>query len=119
MSNPKVYAKKSVLDADNKLVDRYIGVDPAHPDVVYADRTSANGWEAIELKPTGKGFSAWFIDAKVCLSLDQFGNFHTRASAGGDETFFCTNQPDGSALLYRFQNDAALVEPVLTLEGIK
>ena len=85
---------------------KYIGVDPAHPDVVYADRTVANGWEAITLvKLPSNRYTAWFDAAQRFLTIDDLGNLGTRTSAQSWEQHCIISPPseysDTPAQLYQ------------------
>lgn len=100
----KVYAK---------LNGKYIGVDPAHPTVVYHDRTTANGWEAITLEklPNSK-FAAKFDAAGVYLSITDLGNLETRPSVGAWESLCGITPPveykDTPSQLYQPDHGAVL-----------
>jgi len=79
-----------------KLRGKYIGVDPHFPTVVYADRTSANGWESVELSKLGNNFfSAKFHDANVVLSIQADGTMGTRPvdQVNDWEQFVCVSMP--------------------------
>jgi hypothetical protein len=82
-------------------------------------KNEGGGWETAELTPHDGGqFDVRYVDSNRQLSVDQFGAMTSRAAGaiGSDELFYATTQPDGSNLLYRFQN-GVLVSTVLTLEA--
>jgi hypothetical protein len=82
-------------------------------------KNEGGGWETVELTPHDGGqFDVRYVDSNRQLSVDQFGAMTSRAAGaiGSDELFYATTQPDGSNLLYRFQN-GVLVSTVLTLEA--
>lgn len=110
-----------------KLGAKYVGCDPtpahgksgdaAFP--AYHDRASGGAWEEVEATAhDGDQFDARLVASNRQLSIDQFGILQTRAAGaiGGDELFYMTTQPDGSNLLYRFQDGKGLVPCVLTIE---
>ncbi len=112
-----------------RLRGHVIGVDPS-PQAhlagdaqfpVYRNRTEVGGWEQLELTVYDDGScSARFEDANRQLSIPPTGPPETRAvtdDPGGWERFFATEQPDGSALVYRFEN-GVLCECVLTIEAV-
>jgi hypothetical protein len=85
---------------------------------VYADRDVVGSWEELELTPHDGGrFDARFLVADRQLSFTPSG-LETRAAGaiGSWELPYATDQPDGSALLYRFNDGSGLVA-VLTIEA--
>lgn len=109
-----------------RLNGKAIGVDPTpvagqtgdaqFP--VYADRPTVGVWEEGELTEHGDGlFDFRFLAADRQLSLTPTG-LESRAagSFGGWEQVYATQQPDGGALVYRYENGVPVV--VLTIEAV-
>lgn len=90
--------------------------DAAFP--VYADRDRIGSWEVLELTKHSDGaFDARFLESNRQLSINPQGGLESRAAGetGGWESFYATEQPEGTCLLYR-HDDVALMVVVLTIE---
>ncbi len=102
-----------------RLHGQAIGIDPGDSHAaVYANRAAVGGWEVGELTPNGDGkFNVRFLATNRQLSQQPDGTLESRPAGaiGGYESFYATDQPDGSALLYRFEGAALL--PPLTIEA--
>ncbi len=102
-----------------RLRGQALGIDPDDPRAaVYANRAAIGAWEVAELAPNGDGhFNVRFLATNRQLSQQPDGSLQSRIAGaiGAYESFYATDQPDGSALLYRFEGSALL--PVLTLEA--
>jgi hypothetical protein len=99
---------------------KVLRVDPTQPKVVHADRDTVGPHEEIELtKHDDNRFDARFLASNMQLSMNFEGKLETRPAGtdGAWETFFATDQPDGSSLLYRFEGTTLL--PVLVIEGVQ
>ena len=110
---PRARAHRGVSPMKGYLRHRLTGkvarVDPAprpnaegdHRWPVYWDKDDAGGHEKGELLKDGDRFVFRFDACARVLCLNGAGNWETRADAGGDEHFFCTDQPEGKTFLYR------------------
>lgn len=83
-----------------------IGIDPATGPTfpVYANRDAVSDWEEAELTPHASGqFDVRFITTNRQLTITPDGRLESRpgGSVGAWELLYATQQPDGSALLYR------------------
>lgn len=110
-----------------RLRGRVIGIEPTpRPGTsgdaqfpVYTNRDAVGAWEEAELTAHADGtFDARFLSANKQLSMTPSGELESRAAGqiGAWETFFATDQPDGSSLLYRFEGDVLL--DALTIEAV-
>lgn len=91
---PQAHLYGGPMNVYMKLGSKYIGVDPAKPTVVYADRDVANGWEAITLTQLpDKRFSAKFDAAGVYLSITDLNELETRTAVGPWESHCAINPP--------------------------
>lgn len=62
-----------------KSREYFIGVEPANPGVVYADRTTVGGWELVELtKLNHEEYAILFVEAGVQFSQQPDGTYQTR-----------------------------------------
>lgn len=83
-----------------------IGIDPATGPTfpVYANRDAVGDWEEAQLTshPNGQ-FDVLFLATNRQLTITPDGRLESRpgGSVGGWELLYATQQPDGSALLYR------------------
>jgi hypothetical protein len=102
-----------------RLHGKVIGIDPGDPHAaVYANRAAVRGWEVAELAPNGDGkWNVRFLATNRQLSQQPDGSLQSRPAGaiGGYESFYATDQPDGSSLLYRFEGPVLL--PALTIEA--
>ena len=99
-----------------KRGNKFIGVDPSTPGVVYADRDTGSEWERVELTKRSDGhFDARFIAANRQLAMTPDGRLETRdaGAVGPWESFYATEQPDGAKFLYQTNGDT--VGPVLLM----
>lgn len=112
------------INHSQPIASHYVGVDPNAPTKVYYNRPAPNpdnpgAWEEVVCTQhgTNQPFDILFKIANVQLSVDQYGTLTTRPAGafGTDEQFYCTTQPDGSNLVYRFQ-DGVLVPLELVIE---
>lgn len=105
------------IKAVAKVNGHYIGLQPGTADV-YADRDTAGSWEELALTKhaDGKTFDVLLKAADKQLSQNLSGGLESRpkGTGGSWETFYATEQPDGSKLLYRLEQGRLLT--VLQLE---
>lgn len=99
-----------------KLKGKYLGLEPG-TEQPYANRDAIGGWEEIELTQHKDGyFDALFIAANRQFTLTPDGDLQSRPAGtfGSWESFFATEQPDGSKLCYRI-DQGNLVQPALNV----
>jgi hypothetical protein len=99
-----------------------LGIDINDPRfAVYSDRDSVGEWENVILTAHGSGkFDVRFVATNRQFTVTPWAAFESRPAGaiGGWELFYATRQPDGSALLYRFEEGNHLVA-ALTIEETK
>ena len=83
---------------------RALGIDPADPETVYADRSAVGAWERARLTSHDEGyFDVWFIEANRQLAIEPGGALASRPAGviGAWEQFQATTQPEGVSFVYR------------------
>lgn len=109
-----------------RLHGKVIGIEPspiagksgdeAWP--VYSNRDTIGPWEEVELTRHNDGsFDARFLSSNRQLSINPQGGLESREAGqtGGWESFYATEQPEGTNFLYR-HDDVALLPVVLSIE---
>jgi hypothetical protein len=93
-----------------RLDGLYLGVDPAIPGVVYANRPSAGGWETAVISEHDNKIDCdvYYGDADVRLCVTPDGDLETRpgsAAPGAWETFSIAEQLTGVLLIHAVRDD--------------
>ena len=117
--DPMTVAAPSITGA-LRLDGLYLGVDPAIPHVVYANRPTAGGWETavITEHENRVDCDVYYGDADVRLCVTPDGDLETRpadAAPGDWETFSIAEQLTGVLLLHAIRDDklVAVFEVIL------